>query len=205
MGSLSLLQGIFPTQGWNPGLLHHRQILYQLSHKGSPHPNLFRSIHMATDGMISCLKDMKPFLSSSKGLKQLVMFYSKIGLPRGDHAQGTFWAHGDSSGLVLSEPHSGVLLDATQTAPNSLLPLSALSQVSSGLPLLGKLALLKHFPCQHALPYNACEAMQASRMADSWVLSLKITNALGCGSINLTSGNFSICSFHIYNRTNVLI
>ena len=36
VGSLSLLQGIFPTQGWNPGLLHCRQILYQLSYKGSP-------------------------------------------------------------------------------------------------------------------------------------------------------------------------
>ena len=36
VGSLSLLQGIFPTQRWNPGLPHCRQILYQLSHKGSP-------------------------------------------------------------------------------------------------------------------------------------------------------------------------
>ena len=36
MGSLSVLQGIFPTQGSNPGLPHCRQILYQLSHKGSP-------------------------------------------------------------------------------------------------------------------------------------------------------------------------
>ena len=36
VGSLSLLQGIFPTQGLNPGLLHCSQILYQLSHKGSP-------------------------------------------------------------------------------------------------------------------------------------------------------------------------
>ena len=36
VGSLSLLQGIFPTQGSNPGLPHCRQILYQLSHKGSP-------------------------------------------------------------------------------------------------------------------------------------------------------------------------
>ena len=35
MGSRSLLQGIFPTQGSNPGLLHCRQILYQLSHEGS--------------------------------------------------------------------------------------------------------------------------------------------------------------------------
>ena len=36
MGSLSLLQGIFPTQGLNPGLLHCKWILYQLSHQGSP-------------------------------------------------------------------------------------------------------------------------------------------------------------------------
>ena len=36
VGSLSLLQGIFPILGSNPGLPHCRQILYQLSHKGSP-------------------------------------------------------------------------------------------------------------------------------------------------------------------------
>ena len=30
------LQGIFPTQGSNPGLPHCRWLLYQLSHKGSP-------------------------------------------------------------------------------------------------------------------------------------------------------------------------
>ena len=36
VGSLSLLQGIVPIQGSNPGLPHCRQILYQLSHKGSP-------------------------------------------------------------------------------------------------------------------------------------------------------------------------
>ena len=36
VGSLPLLQGIFSTQRLNPGLLHYRQILYQLSHKGSP-------------------------------------------------------------------------------------------------------------------------------------------------------------------------
>ena len=36
VGSLSLPQGIFPTQGSNPGLLYCRQILYQLNHKGSP-------------------------------------------------------------------------------------------------------------------------------------------------------------------------
>ena len=30
------IQSIFPTQGSNPGLLHCKWILYQLSHKGSP-------------------------------------------------------------------------------------------------------------------------------------------------------------------------
>ena len=35
VGSLSLLQGIFPTKGSNPGLPYCMQILYQLSHKGN--------------------------------------------------------------------------------------------------------------------------------------------------------------------------
>ena len=34
VSSCSLLQGIFPTQEWNLGLLHCKQILYHLSHKG---------------------------------------------------------------------------------------------------------------------------------------------------------------------------
>ena len=37
VGSLSLLQGIFPTQGSRSGLPHCRQILYQLSHQESPY------------------------------------------------------------------------------------------------------------------------------------------------------------------------
>ena len=36
VASCFLLQGIFPTQGSNPHLSHCRQILYQLSHQGSP-------------------------------------------------------------------------------------------------------------------------------------------------------------------------
>ena len=36
VGSLSLLQWIFPTQELNHGVMHCRQIFYQVSHKGSP-------------------------------------------------------------------------------------------------------------------------------------------------------------------------
>ena len=39
VGSLSLLQGIFPIQESNQGLLHCRQILYKLSYHGSPSHN----------------------------------------------------------------------------------------------------------------------------------------------------------------------
>ena len=43
VGSLSLLQWVFPAQGLNPGLPHCGWILYQLNHKGSPsqHQGLF--------------------------------------------------------------------------------------------------------------------------------------------------------------------
>ena len=36
VGNLSLLQGIFATQGSNPDIPHYRWILHQLSHQGSP-------------------------------------------------------------------------------------------------------------------------------------------------------------------------
>ena len=35
VGSITLLQGIFPTQGLNPGLLHCKKILYHLSYQGN--------------------------------------------------------------------------------------------------------------------------------------------------------------------------
>ena len=40
VGSHSLLQGIFPTQGLNSGFLHYRRILYCLSHQGIPLYNI---------------------------------------------------------------------------------------------------------------------------------------------------------------------
>ena len=41
VGNHSLLQAIFLTQGSNLGLLHCRQILYCLSHQGSPHNHTY--------------------------------------------------------------------------------------------------------------------------------------------------------------------
>ena len=59
---LSLLQGIFPTQGLNPGLSHCRQIFYQLSHKGNSrilewvaHPFSSRSSWPRNQSQVSCI------------------------------------------------------------------------------------------------------------------------------------------------------
>ena len=47
VSSLSLFQGIFPTQGSNPGLLHCRWILYQLSYQGSQNSS---TVHQHKNG-----------------------------------------------------------------------------------------------------------------------------------------------------------
>ena len=49
----ALLQGIFPTQGSNPGLPHCRQILYCLSHQGNPYISYINTyIHMCFCGLL---------------------------------------------------------------------------------------------------------------------------------------------------------
>ena len=54
----ALLQGIFPTQGWNPGLPHCRQIIYCLGHQESP-------CIWYIEGKIGTLKILSVFLITS--------------------------------------------------------------------------------------------------------------------------------------------
>ena len=68
VGSLSLLQGIFPTQGLNPSLPHWGWILYQLRHKGS----------------LSLLQQICPTQESNQGLlhcRQILYQLSCQGIP----------------------------------------------------------------------------------------------------------------------------
>ena len=48
VGGHALLQGIFPTQGSNPGLPHRRWILYHFSHQGSQLSSLLVSYQLST-------------------------------------------------------------------------------------------------------------------------------------------------------------
>ena len=42
------IQGIFPIQGSNPDLLNCRQVLYHLSHQGSPHSCILVTVYDST-------------------------------------------------------------------------------------------------------------------------------------------------------------
>ena len=67
----ALFQGIFPTQGSNPGPLHCRQILYHLSHQGSPPSPLKVKVLIAQLYPTLCnLIDCSPPGSSVPGILQ---------------------------------------------------------------------------------------------------------------------------------------
>ena len=71
VGCHSLLQGIFPTQGLIPGLLHCRWILYHLSHQGSPAHPIFspdlvhRLLHIHSSSLIHSSSSPSPHLDCS--------------------------------------------------------------------------------------------------------------------------------------------
>ena len=71
----SLLQGIFPTQESNPGLLHCRQIPYHLSHQGSPrHPSYLQLLH---DG-VSHMKRTHREISGRKQIQMSLLVHSGV-------------------------------------------------------------------------------------------------------------------------------
>ena len=81
----ALLQGIFPTQGSNPGFLHCRQILYHLSHQGSPLNFWWASIFNVNGVLVNIFKKngqsftclVKKSLLISKSWRHFPVFHSR--------------------------------------------------------------------------------------------------------------------------------
>ena len=65
VGSLSLLQWIFPTQKLNQGLLHCRWILYQLNYQGSPKGTVIIQIYIYMYDPICKLYTLKVYTSGT--------------------------------------------------------------------------------------------------------------------------------------------
>ena len=91
VGSHSLLQEIFMTQGLNPSLPHCRQSLYQLSHRGRPWPSympLYISIycnffiHSSVDGHLSCFYVLAIVNSAALSIRVHVSFGTVLSLGR---------------------------------------------------------------------------------------------------------------------------
>ena len=70
VGSCSLLQGIFPTQGSNPGIPHCQWILHQLSHQGSPSCSLFYLFNQP----LSLNRFFNPIFSATPYSHNLLLF-----------------------------------------------------------------------------------------------------------------------------------
>ena len=90
VGSLFLLQGILRTQGSNPGLLHCRQILYQLSHKGSATRFLFAPAGRGPGAVSASSRDASflgrvmwtlKFKKCQKSLKFLLIIVLRLACP----------------------------------------------------------------------------------------------------------------------------
>ena len=96
MDSLSLLQGISPTQGSNPGLRHSRQILYQLIYQGSPLFNLCEALNLIyliyvklnNNKTQTQMSQFRSLLSSS-----LQVYYRGKSFCTGMKIAALFWLH----------------------------------------------------------------------------------------------------------------
>ena len=107
MGCHALLQGIFPTQGLNPGLPHCRQIAYHLSHQGSI---LLLLTHLTLQPyfvdiiiifiILQIMKLKHNFKGNSWALKNECDFYSDIlGFPGGSDGKESACNTGDLSSI----------------------------------------------------------------------------------------------------------
>ena len=86
VGSLSLLQWIFLTQGSNPGLQHYRQILYNLSHQGSP-PGYKHTYKRTLTCRLTQLPPDLPLCRNLLGLPHRVVLQSHIKVILGTRRQ----------------------------------------------------------------------------------------------------------------------
>ena len=82
-----LLQGIFPTQGSNPGLPRCRQILYPLSHQGSPVVSIIMLNGQGEHAALLQLPSL-PVQQGREDVTDIIQMRLREGLPQGHRAAG---------------------------------------------------------------------------------------------------------------------
>ena len=93
MGCHSLLQGIFPTQGSKPGLLHSRKILYHLSHQGSHQGNGLKLCEIPLERLKWTRPSNQETVECNATLKRVISFclhsHNRGGCERGQTQDST--------------------------------------------------------------------------------------------------------------------
>ena len=159
MGSHSLLQGIFLSQSLNPDLLHCRQILYHLSHQGSPKVYLssisFANIFSQSIGCLFVKKKKKKTLSFK--IKRLQDFPSGPvveNLPSNAGHSGLIPSQGTRIPHTLGQlnPHAPVNIhsDSTKTPHSQINKYQLASCFLAAVAEVSK-TLTPSFPCIHAM------------------------------------------------------
>ena len=112
----ALLQGIFPTQGWNRGLLHYRQILCQLRHQGSPLTAVLTSNkhypgagHTFSDTHSNLMMEIpRPhFVSDESGTRALLRLAEAQGSSRASRACLSLGAQLSNQGVPSGQESTG--------------------------------------------------------------------------------------------------
>ena len=93
VGRCSILQGIFPTQGLNPGLPHRRQILYHLSHQGSPQSLVGELKFHMPHGVAQKIPKTKHIKNHSEGFASLEDSFQNAKPQEGREGKLTFIKH----------------------------------------------------------------------------------------------------------------
>ena len=95
VGCHFLLQGIFPTQGLNPGLPHCRQTLYPLSHQGSPMDGIKELLILTELLQVRVLSRLSHFRLFATPWTVAHQAPLSIGFPRQEYWSGLFASPGD--------------------------------------------------------------------------------------------------------------
>ena len=112
-GSLALLQRIFPTQVSNPGLPHCRQILCQLSHKGSPNFYL-RFLSIQAQRLLTTLLFSREMVAQRLSIWEALRQISSMNAKNMASRRGDWWAASSSPHQTAAAAKKKCLLLPTE-------------------------------------------------------------------------------------------
>ena len=190
LGCHSLLQGIFLTQGSNPGLLHCRQILYHLSNQESPMSRRIIPIILGTGWRFPGTGPLPTFWHFMVSLRTVmvlvgVSFTANVLQWMYDKAQGLLEVDLSAMLLLTSFCHVLWLCHFLKVVP---------CPTASCFLFPSKILLPYFYEKQKAHGSSPVTASRLSRAIDPACQEVKISGCLNCGPSGRTAPCFKLVS-----------